>query len=216
LPAGAGAVQPPPRPGEHEPMSPREPDHTREPATPVRAISLVEIDIQALFEEHYDDIASYLTRRLVDRATAEDIAQTTFLEAYDRQATFDPRRGTPRGWLFGIASNLMRRHFRTERRRLEAYARAASRQVSPPDGWDELYNRVDADASAGAIASALATLSLRDYEVVSLHCWAELSHDEIATALGIPTGTVKSRLNRARRRLRTALDPQISEKTDDG
>lgn len=197
-------------------MQRRNTKRTREPGTALRAISSVEVDFSALFEEHYDQIASYLMRRQVDRSTAEDLAQTTFLEAYDRQATFDPQKGDLRAWLFGIATNLMRRHFRTERRRLHAYARAASRQVEPPEGWDEVVDRLDARAYAGAIAAALATLSLRDYEVVTLHCWSALSHEQIATALGIPKGTVKSRLNRARRQVWAQLDPHIRETNDDG
>jgi RNA polymerase sigma factor (sigma-70 family) len=176
----------------------------------------VEVDFPALFEEHYDPIASYLMRRQVDRSTAEDIAQTTFLEAYDRQAAFDSQKGDPRAWLFGIATNLMRRHFRTERRRLHAYARAVSRQVEPPVDSEEIFSRLDARACAGAIAAALATLSRRDYEVVTLHCWSELSYVEIAIALGIPEGTVKSRLNRARHQVRAQLDPGIRETNGGG
>jgi RNA polymerase sigma factor (sigma-70 family) len=155
-------------------------------------------------------------RRQVDRSTAEDLAQATFLEAYDRQATFDPQKGDARGWLFGIATNLIRRHFRTERRRLEAYARAASRQAEPRDDCDDICSRLDARTRAGAISAALATLSLGDYEVVTLHCWAELSHEEIATALGIPKGTVKSRLNRARQQVRAQLESRIREANEDG
>jgi RNA polymerase sigma-70 factor (ECF subfamily) len=166
-----------------------------------------ELDFPALFEEYYDQIAAYAMRRQVDRFAAEDIAQMTFLEAYDRRATYDYRKGSPRGWLFGIATNLMRRHFRCERRRLRAYGRAASREVQPPDVWDETCGRLDANRSVGAIATALATLSRGDYEVLTMHCWAELSHDEIAAAAGIPKGTVKSRLSRARQHMRARLDP---------
>lgn len=190
-------------------------DRDREPLAPLRAIHPVEIDFPVLFEEYYDQIAAYLTRRQVDRSTAEDLAQLTFLEAYDRRATYDHRKGTARGWLFGIATNLMRHHFRSERRRLRAYGRAVSRQVQPQDGCDEICTRLDARASAGAIAAALATLSLGDYEVLTLHCWAELSHEEIAVAVGVPKGTVKSRLNRARRQVRSQLD-QSSLETKDG
>jgi len=169
------------------------------------------IDFSALFEDHYDPIAAYVMRRQLDRSTAEDIAQATFLTAYDRRATYDETKGAPRGWLYGIATNLMRHHFRDENARLRAYARAASREVAPPDRLDDACGRLDASAHAGAIAAALATLSRGDYEVLTLHCWAELSDQEIAIAVGIPKGTVKSRLNRARRLLRMQLDPILDQ-----
>jgi RNA polymerase sigma-70 factor (ECF subfamily) len=174
----------------------------------------MEIDFPALFDQYYDPVAAYLVRRHLDRATAEDIAQTTFLTAYDRRATYDESRGAPRAWLYGIATNLMRRHFRDEQARLRAYARAASREVEPPDRSDDSCRRIDAGMFAGPIAAALATLSRGDYEVLTLHCWAELSDREIATAVGIPTGTVKSRLHRARCQMRTQLNPSILEQND--
>ena len=176
----------------------------------------MELDFPALFDEHYDAIARYLLRRLIDRSMAEDLAQLTFIEAYDRRATFDPARGTPRSWLFGIATHLLARHIRSQHRQLRAYGRAASRELSPRDGTDDVCSRVDADVSSGALASALATLSQGDLAVLTLHCWAELPHDEIGCALGIPTGTVKSRLNRARRRLREQLASTIGSEAPHG
>jgi RNA polymerase sigma factor (sigma-70 family) len=165
----------------------------------------MDLDFPALFDEHYDAIAGYLVRRLVDRSMAEDLAQLTFLEAFDRRATFDPSRGAPRGWLFGIATHLLSRHFRAQRRQLRAYGRAASREPVARDDSDEICDRVDAVVSTRAIAEALAALSEGDLAVLTLHAWAELPHDEIATALGIPLGTVKSRLSRARRLVRGHL-----------
>jgi RNA polymerase sigma factor (sigma-70 family) len=165
----------------------------------------VDLDFPALFDEHYDEIARYLMRRNVDDSAAEDIAQETFLEAYKSRGNYDPRRGTPRVWLYGIAVHRMSHHFRDEQRRLRAYA--------PPDLLDlvrapengEPPTIIDDRTIDARIAAALATLSQRDYEVVTLHCWAELSHQEIADVLGIPYGTVKSRLNRARRQLSPLL-----------
>jgi RNA polymerase sigma factor (sigma-70 family) len=193
-----------------------EPERTREAQTAVRAISCVELDFPALFDEHYDQIAAYLLRRLMDRVAAEDIAQMTFIEAYDRRETYDHRKGSPRAWLFGIATHLLHHHCRSEHRQLRAYARAASRQVEPGDGSDMLCDRLDARASSGALAAALATLSQGDRQVLTLFFWAELSYEEIASTVGIPKGTVGSRLNRARRQVRAQLDPSILEANDDG
>ena len=174
----------------------------------------MELDFPALFEAHYDEIARYLARRLVEPSIAEDIAQTTFVEAYDRRATYDQRKGSPRAWLYGIAIHLMLRHFRSEQRRLQAYGRAASRVATMGDGDDEICHRLDAQASVGVMARALASLSQGDYEVLTLWCWAELSYEEIATALGIRKGTVRSRLNRARYKVRVHLDRARMEPSD--
>lgn len=173
-----------------------------------QALKLIEadlLDVMTLFDQHYDDILVYLMRRQLDRATAEDLAQMTFLEAYDHRATYIQFADEARVWLFGIANNLMRRHLRSEKLRLLAYSRAVSREVEPPDASDEVERRVDARATSGVLAAALASLSRSDYEVLSLHSWAGLSHREIAVALGVPEGTVKSRLNRARHQLRKQL-----------
>ena len=164
------------------------------------------LDFAVLFDEHYNAIAGYLLRR-VDRSTAEELAAQTFLEAYDRRATYEHTKGQPRAWLFGITMHLLHHHFRSDERRRRAYARAAYQDVDPPDLADDAVTRLDARASAQQIAVALASLPKADYDVLTLHLWAELSHREIATALRIPVGTVKSRLNRARREVRAQLGP---------
>lgn len=128
---------------------------------------------------------------------------------------YDPDRGSPKGWLFGFARNLLKEHFKEEKRRLAAFSRAASRQVPPPEACDELVHNLDFKATAGQVAAALSTLSERDYTALTLDACAELSEAEIATALRIPRGTVKSTLNRARRRMLAQLDPRILE-TNDG
>lgn len=184
------------------------------PHRPFGQSGAVELDFAALFEAYYDRIAVYLARRLMDGSAAEDLAQMTFLEAYARRATYDHRKGSPRGWLFGIATNLLRHHRRSERTQLRAYSRAASREVELENRYDEADSQLDWRAASGQIAAALAALDPSDYDVLTLHCWAELSHKEIATALSIKEGTVKSRLNRARRQMRLQLAPSILEAND--
>jgi RNA polymerase sigma factor (sigma-70 family) len=196
-------------------MRPGDPSPNHEPPAAVRAITAVELDFPTLFDDYYDRIAAYLSRRLMDRSVAEDLAQLTFLEAFDRRATYDHRKGSPRVWLFGIATNLLHHHFRAERSQLRAFSRAASREVEAADHRAETHSRLDWHAMSGQIAAALATLRPGDYDVLTLHCWADLSHKEIASALKLKEGTVKSRLNRARRQMRLQLNPSILE-TNDG
>ena len=151
-----------------------------------------------LFERHFDEIHRYLARRIgVDRA--DDLAADVFTVAFARRATFRATADV-RPWLFGIATNLLRNEWRAERRALNALAdlTAAAEGSS-------------ADVAGGRrteMLEALAALDANQRDVVVLFAWEGLSYEEIGSALGVPVGTVRSRLARARRRLRKQLgDP---------
>jgi RNA polymerase sigma factor (sigma-70 family) len=156
-----------------------------------------------IFDRHFAAIHRYLHRR-VGRELAEDLAAETFAVALRRRAGYDPHRADARPWLFGIAANLLRHHRRTERRQLVAYARTGADRVSE-GGFEAADERVDADAAGPALAGALGALKPWDREVLLLHAWADLTYQEIADALSIPVGTVRSRLARARGRVRELL-----------
>jgi RNA polymerase sigma-70 factor (ECF subfamily) len=158
-----------------------------------------------IFDRYFADIDRYLARR-VGQAIADDLAAETFVIAFRARARYDPSAADARAWLFGIAANLARRHFRTERRRLRAYARTGVDPCGRLD-TDEIDRRVDALSAAPALAGALAAIRHSDREILLLFAWAELSYEEIAVALSIPVGTVRSRLSRARARVRELLSP---------
>jgi RNA polymerase sigma factor (sigma-70 family) len=159
---------------------------------------------EAIFNRHFAEISRYLARR-VGATLADDLAADTFVIAFNSRQRYDCGAADARPWLFGIAANLLRRHWRTERRRLRAYARTG---VDPlGDGADEIERRVDALAAGPALAAALAALRPSEREVLLLYAWAELSYAEIATALDLPVGTVRSRLSRTRVRVRELLSP---------
>ena len=163
-----------------------------------------------VFDRHYADIHGYVARRL-GRGLADDLAAETFLVAFDRRQRFDVAHASARPWLYGIASNLVARHRRAELRRYRALARAAV--VDAVDGHSERADvRVDAQALRGRLAAALVEVEDRDRDVLLLVAWAELTCEEAARALGIPAGTARSRLHRARRRTRAAL-PDLGVKT---
>jgi RNA polymerase sigma factor (sigma-70 family) len=149
-----------------------------------------------LFDRHYDVIAGWLRRR-VEHALADELASETFLQAFAARARYDAARADARPWLFGIAANLLRRHRRAEERRWRAYARAATRAVDEAD-LGAVDARLDAGAAASALATALASLGPGERDVLLLYAWAELSYEQIADALALPIGTVRSRLHRAR------------------
>lgn len=156
----------------------------------------------ALFERHAPAIHQYVTRRL-GRDAADDVTAETFLTAFRIRARFDPARAGVRPWLFGIAAKQIGRQRREEVRALKLLARTGHDPVA--DSWtDSADDRLAAEAAARPLARALAHLSAGDRHVLLLFAWADFSYQEIAEALGIPVGTVRSRLNRARRKLRTA------------
>jgi RNA polymerase sigma-70 factor (ECF subfamily) len=151
---------------------------------------------EALFDRHGETIYRYLRRR-VGAALAEELAAETFARAFRARRRFDRRGESALPWLYGIAANLLRMHRRGEERRLRAYARAIERGFEPSLNADS-DQRLDAAALRPALVEALARLPHAQREVLLLHAWAELSHEEIAIALGISAGTVRSRLHRAR------------------
>jgi RNA polymerase sigma-70 factor (ECF subfamily) len=157
-----------------------------------------------IFDRHFDAVHRYLARR-VGADLADDLAAEAFTEAFNVRARFDTARTDARPWLFGIATNLLRHHRRSEARRLRAYAR-----VDRPPGTYEaegvIEARLDAQRAAPMIAAALAQLSTDERDVLLLYAWADLRYEEIAIALEIPIGTVRSRLNRARGRLRELIE----------
>jgi len=150
----------------------------------------------AAFSEEFASLHRYLARR-VGASAADELAAETFAVAFRRWDRLDPERSV-RPWLYGIAANLMRHHWRKERRMLRAYART---------GVDPVYTEDEPAEDTRELAAALAELRRDEREILLLHAWAELTDTEIAAALGIPAGTVKSRLSRTREKLRNRLGP---------
>jgi RNA polymerase sigma-70 factor (ECF subfamily) len=156
-----------------------------------------------LFRRHASGLGRYAARRL-GPGPAEDIVAETFLAAFRHRDRYDVTRSDARPWLHGIAGNLIRRHYRDEVRQLRALARTGHDPVAE-SFTDRSDARLSADAARRAVAAALAALDSDQRDVVLLIAWAGLTYDQVAEALGVPEGTVRSRMNRARTRLRAAL-----------
>ena len=161
-----------------------------------------------IFDRHFDAVHAYLQRR-VGPDLADELSAQTFLVAFDQRSGYDPSQPDARPWLFGIATNLLRRHRRGEVRQLRAYARSAVDPVL--DAFDGVEARLDASQMRRELVDALADLPAEELEALLLYAWAELSYLEIARALDVPTGTVRSRLSRARGRLSAALGQPVPE-----
>ena len=160
----------------------------------------------ALYDRHAAPIHRFAGRRLGDQM-ADDVVGETFLAAFRRRKRYDLRRADARPWLYGIAANVIGKHRRAEVRMLRAYARTGADSVAAGHA-DRVDSRVCAAAVQRDLAAALAGLPAGDRDVLLLIAWADLSYEETAAALGIPVGTVRSRLHRARRKVREALGGQ--------
>jgi RNA polymerase sigma-70 factor (ECF subfamily) len=156
-----------------------------------------------LFDRHAARIHRYVARRL-GRDTAGDLVAETFLAAFGNRHRYDPGVADARPWLFGIATNLIGQHRRDEvrRYRLRLALPAEPTEDSPAE---RVAAGVSAQAVRGRLAEAVATLAAGDRDVLLLIAWEQFSYAEVAAALGIPVGTVRSRLNRARSQVRAAL-----------
>jgi RNA polymerase sigma-70 factor (ECF subfamily) len=171
------------------------------------AASLRRPELFALvFDRHAAQIRSYCARR-VGQEAAEDLVGEVFLTAFEKRARFDPARAVA-PWLFGIATNLLRRSRRQELRAYRVFAATGRDPVHGQvvDGVAErAAERADADRLSRSLAAALAAMPAPEREVLLLLAWANLGYAEIAQAVEVPVGTVRSRLSRARARLRAAL-----------
>jgi RNA polymerase sigma factor (sigma-70 family) len=155
----------------------------------------------AMFDRHATVVFRYLVRRVgVD--DADGLLGEVFRVAFEKRATYDTARENARPWLYGIATNLLARHRRDEARRIRATARLLARQRPADDPTEQVVGTLDARELWPRVAEAVAALPEEERDALLLYAWEELSYDEIADALGVPVGTVRSRLNRARVRLR--------------
>ena len=156
-----------------------------------------------IFARHFDELHRYLRRRFPEQA--EEIASDVFAAAFDARARYRPHGDSARPWLYGIASNLLWKRRRKEHRSLQAHARSGGQRALDRPDPAELAQRLDAERQSALLAGALAALAAPDRDVLLLYAVAELSYEEIAVALSVPIGTVRSRLARARRRCGPAL-----------
>uniref|UniRef100_UPI003F495D40 RNA polymerase sigma factor n=1 Tax=Nonomuraea bangladeshensis TaxID=404385 RepID=UPI003F495D40 len=157
-----------------------------------------------LYDRYFEEIYRYLSLQLGQQA-AEDLAAETFLTAFRKRQTFDPERGVVRPWLYGIATNLVAGRRRKLARMLGALRRLPTAKEAETGMEDWATTRADAARARRPLARALASLSPGDRDVLLLIALAGLTYDEVAEALSIPYGTVSSRLNRARKKVRAAL-----------
>ncbi|WDG30656.1 RNA polymerase sigma factor [Streptomyces sp. CA-278952] len=161
-----------------------------------------------LFRDHAQLVFRHAVRTTGDWSAAEDVVSLTFLEAWRLRGKLRDEGESPRPWLMGIAVNVLRNTGRAARRHERALARVPLRDVLP-DFADELVGRMADSDELAAAKRALGKLRRSEREVFALCVWAGLGYAEVAEALGVPVGTVRSRLSRARARLRKLTDSEL-------
>jgi RNA polymerase sigma-70 factor (ECF subfamily) len=154
-----------------------------------------------LFEDHAHEVYRHVVRSTGSWSSAEDIVSLTFLEAWRLRGKLRPDGDSVLPWLLGIAVNVLRNNRRTARRHAAALIRLPPAEAMP-DFADELVNRMRDSEQLAAAAAALHQLRPAEREVFTLCVWSGLDYAQAAEALGVPVGTVRSRLSRARARLR--------------
>lgn len=162
-----------------------------------------------MFDAYAPDVFRFLARRCASRDQAEDLLSVVFLEAWRCRARAVAVDGTLRPWLFGIAANVLRNAARASRRHAAALARfhAAGLGDVVPDIADDAVRGADETRDRAALGRALDRLPRRERVVADLCLVGELSADDASAVLGVPVATVRSRLARARKRLRADLRP---------
>ncbi|WP_435973010.1 RNA polymerase sigma factor [Streptomyces sp. Qhu_M48] len=166
-----------------------------------------------LFDSYARSVYNHAFRLTGDWSVAEDVMSATFLEAWRLRGKVDPEGGSVRPWLLGVATNVARNHCRGNRRyraAAAAYASSGPPEASVPDHASEVAGRVDDRRRIAATLRALGTLRRTEREVLVLCLWEGLAYTEAAQALGVPVGTVRSRLSRARTKLRLGTEEELA------
>ncbi|WP_046012587.1 RNA polymerase sigma factor [Microbacterium sp. SA39] len=166
-----------------------------------------------LFDRHSRVVNAFASYR-VGRHTAEDVLSETFLVAFRRRADYDVGVESAVPWLLGIASRLIRRHRAVEAKHWRSFAAAVTgEEHSSEGGVDDAMIRLDAEREVQGLRARIAALAPKDRETLLLYAWQGLTYEEVAAALGVPVGTVRSRLNRVRKRLDPVRRAQALAKT---
>jgi RNA polymerase sigma-70 factor (ECF subfamily) len=159
-----------------------------------------------LFDQCSKAVYNHAFRLTGNWSTAEDVTALTFLEAWRLRGKIDAEGGSLRPWLLGIATNIARNMRRAARRHDDALARLP-RGEGVPDFAEEVVSRIDDAERLAAVRQAYGKLRRAEQDVFALCVWAGLDYAQAAEALGIPVGTVRSRLSRARKKLAGAGEP---------
>lgn len=153
-----------------------------------------------IFERHARPVGGYIRRRVGSDAV-DDVLSETFLVAFRKRESFDRSVGSALPWLLGIATRVVKKHRADEARQWRSFEAASGTAEHVDAVHSSADARLDADAALRELAPRIAALSAKDRDTLLLYAWGDLTYEQISLALGVPIGTVRSRLNRVRRKL---------------
>ena len=158
-----------------------------------------------LFDRHFVAVYRFCVRR-TNQTAAEDLAGETFRRAFESRHRYEVQHRDAKPWLLGIASNLIRNYYRNENRRVRAYSALSGQMAnSVSDAAWSIAAQLDARADLAVVAAGLKSLPTEEVDALTMYVWEELSYAQIAEVQGVPVGTIRSRLNRVRGRIRELL-----------
>lgn len=159
-------------------------------------------EFERLYRANVEAVMAYFARRSRDPQVVADLTADTFVAVITSFGGFDPRKGTARAWIFGIARRVYASYCETHSQQQDKLQRLAGRRDLDQDEVEELLDRIDAERAGRDLVTGLAMLPDRDRAVIELVDIAGLRPKEAAAALGLPPGAVRMRLMRTRARLR--------------
>ena len=159
-------------------------------------------EFEQLYLRNVDVLMGYFARRCGDPHTVADLTSETFVRAMDGFARFDPRRGSDRAWLFGIAAHVFARHCDQSAGGRDAVARLGGHRTLDEDEIEELAERIDAEREGAALMRRFERLPARQRAAIDLVDLVGLTPKEAAQALGVSRVAFRKRLSRARSRLK--------------
>jgi RNA polymerase sigma-70 factor (ECF subfamily) len=172
-------------------------------------------EFERIYRDNIDVVMGFFARRTTEPQTVADLTADTFVAAITSLGTFDPRKGTARAWVLGIARRVFAAHCESLSRQQDQVSRLAGRRDLEADQIEELEAKIDAQRSSRQLLQALAALPETDRVAVELVDVAGLKPGEAAAALGIAAGTLRMRLMRARARLRKEASGTVAKKSPD-
>jgi RNA polymerase sigma factor (sigma-70 family) len=169
-------------------------------------------EFERVYRSNVDAVTGYFARHCTDPHTVADLTADTFVKVITSFGTFDPRKGTARSWVFGIARRVFATYCENYANQQDKARRLATRRELEPDEVGELLDRIDAERAGRQLLAGLVALSEPDRALVELVDLAGLRSKEAAAVLGISRGAARTRLMRARARLRTSIEMPRGEK----
>ncbi|GAB3170688.1 RNA polymerase sigma factor [Myceligenerans halotolerans] len=165
---------------------------------------------ETFYREHIEQVQRFVARRVGDPHLAADLVADVFLAAVDGARSYNPERGSPAGWLFGVARNVVAAEFRRQAKDREAQRRISGRRLLDADSLVHIEERIDAEREFRDLYEALASLPRRDRVLMELVAVDGLPVAEAAAVLGVKPGTARVRLHRSRARLQSHLRPSAA------